>query len=55
MESPFAYVHDPRENPEAMADIVENPDAVCGFSPNPDSKRLGSCAEYDWTDPAFVA
>lgn len=53
-ESAFAYVHDPRENPEAMADVVENPDAVYGFSPNPDSKRLGSYAEYDWTDPEFV-
>ena len=52
---PFAYVHDPRQNPEAMADIVENPDAVYGFSPNPESARLGSYASYDWTDPALVA
>ena len=44
----FAYLHDPRENPAAMADIVENADA-------PNSKRLGSYAEYDWTDPALVA
>lgn len=51
----FAYVHDPRENPEAMKDVVENPDAVYGFSPDPQSKRLGTYAEYDWTDPAFVA
>ena len=51
----FAYVHDPRENPEAMADIVENPAAVYGFSPNPDSTRLGTYAQYDWTDPDFVA
>ena len=51
----FAYIHDPRENPEAMADIIENADAVYGFSPNPDSTRLGSFAEYDWTDPEFVA
>lgn len=50
----FAYIHDPRINPEAMADIVENPDAVYGFSPDPESKRLGSYAEYDWTDPEFV-
>ena len=52
---PFTYEHDPRENPAAMEDIVENPDAVYGFSPNPDSPRLGSFAEYDWTDPEVVA
>jgi len=51
----FAYVHDPRENPGAMADIIEDPDAVYGFSPDPDSTRLGSFAGYDWTDPEFVA
>ena len=52
---PFVYEHDPRENPEAMADIVEDPDAVYGFAPDPESARLGAYAEYDWTDPAFVA
>ena len=51
----FTYVHDPRLNPAAMADIVENPAAVYGFSPSPDSTRLGSYAEYDWTDPVLVA
>ena len=51
----FAYAHDPRENPEAMADIIENPDAVYGFSPDPQSQRPGSYAKYDWTDPEFVA
>ena len=51
----FSYEHDPRENPEAMKDIVENPHAVYGFSPNPESSRLGVYAEYDWTDPEFVA
>lgn len=51
----FSYEHDPRECPEAMKDIVENADAVYGFSPDPDSKRLGVYAEYDWTDPEFVA
>lgn len=51
----FEYAHDPRLNPEAMKDIVENPAAVYGFSPNPDSTRLGSYAQYDWTDPAFAA
>ena len=52
---PFQYVHDPRENPTAMADIIEDPNAVYGFSPDPESARLGSFAEYDWTDPKFVA
>ena len=54
-DAPFTYEHDPRENPAAMEDIVENPDAVYGFSPNPESQRLGSFAEYDWTDPEVVA
>ena len=53
-EAVFVYEHDPRDNPEAMKDIVENPDAVYGFSPDPASERLGSYAEYDWTDPEFV-
>ena len=51
----FAYVHDPRENPAAMEDIIEDADAVYGFSPNPESARLGAFAEYDWSDPEFVA
>ena len=51
----FSYIHDPRDNPEAMADIVENPEAVYGFSPDPESVRLGSYAAYDWTDPETVA
>ena len=46
-EGVFSYTHDPRENPEAMADIIENPD--------PESQRLGTYAEYDWTDPEFAA
>lgn len=54
-EEPFHYLHDPAENPAAMADIIVNPDAVYGFSPNPESKRLGDYASYDWTDPEFVA
>ena len=52
--APFTYVHDPRLNPAAMADIVENPAAVYGFSPSPDSIRLGTYAEYDWTDAELV-
>ena len=51
----FRYQHDPRLNAEAMKDVVENPDAVYGFSPDPESTRLGEFAEYDWTDPVFVA
>ena len=55
-ETSFAYRNDPRDNPEAMKDIVENPDAVYGFSPNPDSPRLGEFADaIDWTDPDQVA
>ncbi len=53
--SVYRYAHDPRDNPEAMKDILEDPDAVYGFSPDPESTRLSSFAEYDWTDPAFVA
>ena len=49
------YIHDPAQNPNAMKDIVVNPDAVYGFSPDPESTRLGTYAEYDWTDPAWVA
>ena len=54
-ESGFAYEHDPRDNPEAMKDIIVNPEAVYGFSPDPDSTRLGTYAQYDWTDPDLVA
>ena len=56
MKEAFAYVHDPRENPEAMKDIVENPTAVYGFSPSPDSTRLRQFADaLDWSDPDQVA
>ena len=51
----FKYIHDPRDNPEAMKDIIEDPEAVYGFSPDPNSTRLGTYAEYDWSDPEFVA
>ena len=52
----FTYEHDPRDNPNAMKDIVVNPDAVYGFSPSPDSTRLGEYADaLDWTDPDQVA
>ena len=52
----FQYAHDPRDNPNAMKDIIVNPDAVYGFSPDPDSTRLGEYADgIDWTDPEQVA
>lgn len=59
-ESPEAftgYIHDPRENPVAMRDIVENPDAVYGFSPSPaEESTLKKYADaIDWTDPDQVA
>ena len=28
----FTYIHDPRDNPKAMEDIVENPDAIYGIT-----------------------
>jgi len=51
------YVHDPRENPTAMRDIVVNPAAVYGFSPSPaeDSTLKDYVDVIDWTDPAQVA
>ena len=52
--APSAYTHDPRCNATAMEDIVYNPDAVYGFSPDPQSARLGSYANFDWTDPALI-
>ena len=54
-KEPWHYIHDPAENPNAMKDIIINPDAVYGFSPDPESTRLGTYAEYDWTDPVLVA
>lgn len=54
-DTSFHYVHDPRENPEAMKDIIEDPNAVYGFSPNPDSPRLATFVDYDWSDPVLVA
>ncbi len=55
-EKDIPYIHDPRDNPEAMKDIVYNPDAVYCFSPSPDSVRLKEYADaIDWTDPEQVA
>ena len=36
------YVHDPRLNPAAMADIVWDPDAVYGYSPSPTEASLST-------------
>ena len=55
-EGAFAYEHDPRENPNAMKDIIENPDAVYGFSPSPESERLKEYVDaIDWSNPEQVA
>ena len=54
--APFAYEHDPRDNPKAMKDIVVNPDAIYGFPPSPNSTRLKDYATLiDWADPEQVA
>ena len=56
MQESFTYEHDPRDNPEAMKDIVYNPDAVYGFSPSPDSTRLKEYVDaIDWTNAEQVA
>ena len=47
------YIHDPRENPYAMADIVEDENAVYGFRPSPDGS-LKAYADADWSDPEIV-
>ena len=55
--APFAYENDPRDNPDAMRDIVVNPDAVYGFSPSPaEESTLKEYADaIDWTDAEQVA
>ena len=53
-EETFSYIHDPTLNPEAMKDIIVDPDAIYGFSPDPKSERLGTFAEYDWSDEELV-
>lgn len=52
--SGFSYRFDPTLNAEAMKDVIVDENAVYGFSPNPDSERLGTYAEYDWSDPEVV-
>ena len=56
-KEPFAYEHDPRDNPTAMRDIVVNPDAVYGFSPSKaEDSTLKEYADlFDWTDAEQVA
>ncbi|MBR3234224.1 MAG: hypothetical protein IKG11_01260 [Atopobiaceae bacterium] len=49
----FAYQHDPRKNPSAMADIIEDKSAVYGFSPSP-TGSLKQYVSFDWSDPAVV-
>lgn len=51
----FTYENDPRFDPRAMEDINYDPNAWYGFSPDPESDRLGSYAEYDFSDPVLVA
>ena len=51
--SDFAYTHDPRNNPKAMADIVEDAAAIYGFRPSAEGS-LAQYAEIDWTDPVVV-
>lgn len=50
----FKYVHDPRINSKAMADIVVDTSAVYGFAPSKDSTRLAGYADADWSDAALV-
>ncbi len=52
-EATFAYEHDPRDNPRAMADIDYNSQAVYGFQPST-SGSIKQYANYDWTDSAVV-
>lgn len=55
--APFAYEHDPRDNPSAMRDVVYNPDAVYCFSPSKaEESTLKDYADaIDWTDEKQVA
>ncbi|MBQ5970397.1 MAG: Ig-like domain-containing protein [Clostridia bacterium] len=50
----FRYVHDPRDNAKAMADIVEDEAAIYGFRPS-ETGSLKMYADADWSDPAVVA
>lgn len=50
----FTYIHDPRSDSKAMADIVVDETAVYGFRPSAESKRLAAYADLDWSDPEKV-
>ncbi|MBO7403396.1 MAG: S-layer homology domain-containing protein [Clostridia bacterium] len=51
--SAYAYEHDPRLDPSAMADIVFDPTAVYGFAPSPEGS-LSIYTDFDWTDEELV-
>ena len=52
-QQPFEYIHDPRDNPSAMADIIRDENAVYGFRPS-ETGSLKQYADADWSDPAIV-
>lgn len=52
-QQPFKYVHDPEDNPAAMADIVRDENAVYGFRPS-ETGSLKQYADADWSDPEIV-
>ena len=49
----FKYIHDPKDNPAAMKDIVADNTAVYGFRPS-ETGSIANYAVYDWSDPAIV-
>ena len=49
----FEYLHDPRENSSAMADIVEDETAIYGFRPS-ETGSLAIYADADWSDAEVV-
>ena len=49
----FHYLHDPRKNPYAMADIVEDQTAIYGFRPGAEGS-LAIYATADWSDAEIV-
>ena len=49
----FHYLHDPRDNPRAMEDIVEDETAIYGFRPSA-TGSLSIYADADWSDAELV-
>ena len=47
------YIHDPRDNPSAMADIVADDTAIYGFRPS-ETGSLAMYADADWTNAEVV-